>query len=130
MILPLKTYIFRSFLSKFMKLLPFSSLILAKNLNNFGNDLGFRIISRDFIDRLFKEFNGNLALSSANISGEDTICNINDLQKKFSNLDLNILAIDAGDISGKLASTIVRIDNKNLEILREGAINLNEINKI
>ena len=67
-----------------------------------------------------------LATSSANISNEPPIAYINEnLIKNFNNKVDFIL--DFGKIDTILPSTIVRVDDDKINILREGPISLNDI---
>lgn len=97
---------------------------LAKNLNLQNNDfLGFRIINRSFIVDLFNDFNGILAVSSANISGEESASCAQEVKKYFSQLELDLL-IDGAKSGQELPSTVVKIDDEKLEILRQGPIKI------
>jgi L-threonylcarbamoyladenylate synthase len=98
---------------------------LAKNLNPNNNSLGFRIVDRTFINHLLEEFNGVLAVTSANISGQNVAQNLADIQKYFcqENKDPKLdLMIDSGDSKANGASTVVKISNNKMEILRHGFI--------
>lgn len=83
--------------------------------------IGLRIPNNEFCEKLLGDFGGILAVTSANISNKDCANNINDIKEYFQdNLDL---IIDAGDL-GSNASTVIKIDNENIEFLRQGAIDL------
>lgn len=93
---------------------------LADNLNlNDDNSknkfLGFRIVNHKFVKNLLKEFDGILAVSSANISGLEPATKSDVVKKYFPNLDL---LIDGGQLKLKNASTVIKISNKKLQILR------------
>ena len=101
------------------------NVLLAKNLNQNNNSLGFRVINKLFINHILEEFNLPLAVTSANISGENVAQNLADIQKYFCHntkepaLDL---FIDSSDSEANGASTVVKISNNKLEILRHGLI--------
>jgi L-threonylcarbamoyladenylate synthase len=106
-------------LTMVLKVRPEASSILAKNLNNNDdNFLGFRIVDSFFINELFKNFCGILAVTSANISGENTAKNSREIEKNFPQLDLSI----ESKIHSETASTVVRIANEEITILRQGPI--------
>lgn len=98
---------------------------LAKNLNPHHHSLGFRIIKSHLINKILEKFNGALAVTSANISGQDAATNLSDIKKYFSQQDTNPkldLIIDSGDSKTNGASTVVKISNNKMEILRHGLI--------
>ncbi len=108
-----------------------SSASLSPNLNYLRDQfLGFRIPKSPFINQLLKKFNGILAVTSANPSSQKAATNANDVEKYFSNSNLKIL-IDSGaakgTTEGNTASTIIRIHDKKISILRHGAIASSEI---
>lgn len=98
---------------------PQTSPILASNLNS-NNDgfLGFRIVNNKFINDLFEKFSGILAVTSANISGEQEAKNPQEIKNKFPELDLLI----DGKISSQAPSTVVKITDEETIILRQGPI--------
>lgn len=98
---------------------PEASQILAPNLNN--NDdgfLGFRIVDSFFIKNLFEKFSGILAVTSANISGEKEAKDPQEIQNKFPKLDLII----GGKISFQSPSTVIKVTNQKINILRQGPV--------
>jgi L-threonylcarbamoyladenylate synthase len=97
---------------------------LAKNLNeNDQNFLGFRVVDSYFIKELFVKFDGVLAVTSANLSGYEVLNSASKIQKNFPQLDLII----AGDDTESSPSTVVKVDNSQLTIIRQGAIIIPEI---
>lgn len=102
-----------------LKTSNYAKNILAKNLNNNDNEfIGFRIIDSFFVRELFKKYNGILAVSSANKSSEEACFSAHLVRKKLTNLDLLI----AGKKTSKIASTIVKIVDEKIEILRHGKL--------
>lgn len=98
---------------------------LAKNLNqNDDGFLGFRIIKTNFICRLLKEFPGILALTSANFSNQPEIYNSKMIKKTFLKSDLDLL-VDNKSIKKEPHSTIVKILDDKLTILRQGKLKIN-----
>lgn len=94
---------------------------LASNLNkNQDNFLGFRIVDNFFITNLFKNFDGILAVTSANLTNQNAAKSAAEVEKYFTDLDL---VIDGG-ICVFEPSTVAKISNKKITILRQGPINL------
>lgn len=92
----------------------------AKNLNPNNNFLGFRIVDKKFIQNLLEKFDGILAVTSANPSSLAPAIDADEVKKYFSNDD--ILIIDGKITKHKISSTVVKISDNKLEILRHGAI--------
>jgi len=94
---------------------------LAKNLNEIDdNFLGFRVVDSFFIKKLFNESDVILAVTSANISGNKVASSPSEIIKIFPEIELVI----SGDILENSASTVVKINNSQLEIIRNGAIEI------
>ncbi len=107
-----------------------SSVLLAKNLNQNNDEfLGFRIVEKKFIQNLLNKFNGILAVTSANISTQEPINNPREIKKYFSDSELALLI--EGDVSKtKLASTVVKISEEKMIILRHGIITESELKNL
>lgn len=100
-----------------------SSINLAENLNKNNAFLGFRIVKKDFIDELLKMFNGVLAVTSANISGFKPSISADQVKSNVAEIDL---LIDGGVCEKKIPSAVIKIDNGQIKILREGEnVNIN-----
>ncbi len=96
---------------------------LASNLNlNNEKFLGFRIVNHDFVKNLLADFNGILAVTSANPSGENAALSANEVEKYFSDSELDLL-IDGGKSKNAIASTVIKITNGTAKILR-GNLNI------
>lgn len=105
-----------------LKQRPESLHKIAKNLNSDAkNFLGFRIVDRDFVKKLLAEFDGILAVTSANQAGEEPAVKAKEVADYFLNSDLD-LVIDGGDLVQKNISTVVKVFDQKIEILRHGAI--------
>lgn len=100
---------------------------LAANLNVADNYIGCRIINKYFINEIFEHFDGDIALTSANLSSQDVYENAQDIYDNFIETELDLLVIDGGELVGNLSSSVVKICNNNVEILRQGAINKEEL---
>jgi len=106
-----------------LKATNFAKKILAKNLNNIDDDfIGFRIVDSYFIEKLFKKYNGILAVSSANKAFKDACISANSVKKNLKDLDLLI----AGKKTSKISSTIVKIVDDELILIRQGKLILKD----
>jgi L-threonylcarbamoyladenylate synthase len=95
---------------------------IAFNLNNSDDEfLGFRLIKNDFIENLLEKFGGILAVSSANLSNQNSATSAIEVKKYFAKSNLALL-IDGGKSAELEPSTVVKIFDKNIIILRHGAI--------
>lgn len=94
---------------------------LAKNLNEIDDDfLGFRVVDSFFIKKLFNEFDVILAVTSANISGNKVANSSSEIIKIFPQIELII----SGELLENSASTVVKVNNSQIEIIRSGAIEI------
>ena len=96
-------------------------LNLAPNLNENDEFLGFRIVETNFLQELFKNFSGILAVTSANISGQQAAISAEEVKKYFNFSTIDLL-IDGGVCQKKIPSTVVKISDEKITILREGSI--------
>lgn len=125
----IKNKIERKIIDKFM---PGEITIILEKKNNFGktftlpdNTIGIRIPNNTIALTILKEINIPLIVSSANISGMDSGINPEEIQKYFSkSVDA---FIDGGIIEKGAPSTIVKIDNDKINIIREGKITKKQI---
>ena len=109
-------------LTMVLKLRPEAAKLLAKNLNQKGDGfLGFRIVNNNIIDKIFKEFDGVLAVTSANKSNKEEAKSVLDVVKYFSDNEIDLVIEGDGVMSG-VVSTVVRVSDAGVEILRDGAI--------
>ena len=92
---------------------------IASNLNrNSDNFLGFRVVDNFFVKELFKKFDGILAVTSVNISGATAATNPDEIKNTLPNIDLLI----EGEISHQPASTVAKIIDNKITILRQGPV--------
>lgn len=97
---------------------------IAQNINNNSDGfLGFRIVESDFIKNLLIKFDGNLAVTSANPANEKAAIDAKEVEKYFAKSNLDLL-IDGGICKQQIASTVAKIYDKKITILRQGLINL------
>jgi len=98
---------------------------LASGVVAIDNTLAFRISSHPLITELTKKLNKPIVSTSANISAQGDSYNaqeiINVFEKEVSQPDI---VIDAGELPEKSPSTIIRLINGKLEVLRQGQIKI------
>ncbi len=113
-------------LTMVLKKRPESALIIAANLNKNNDEfLGFRILNHKFTRSLLRKFDGILAVTSANISNEESARSPEQVEKYFAYSELGLLIF--GETFKKSAhSTVVKISDNQLTILRHGALNLGD----
>ena len=88
------------------------------------NSLAFRVVSDPEIARLLT-FTGPLLTSSANSPGNLTATTIVQAQDYFG--DAIDLYIDGGEIADRLASTVIKVDENGVMILRRGSEDIENI---
>ena len=92
------------------------------------NTVGIRMPSSEIAKKLIEYAGVPIATPSANISGRPSGTNIRDIQKDFEGkVDY---FIDNGESKIGIPSTIVKVINEKIHILREGSISKEQINKI
>jgi L-threonylcarbamoyladenylate synthase len=103
-------------------------LTLVLNVEN-GVPEGFRVpdlgISREIINRC----GGVLRVSSANLSGEEPALTAKDAATALAEENVAVF-VDAGPVKVGVASTVVRVNGRKIEILRQGALSIEELNKV
>lgn len=70
---------------------------------------------------------GPLLTSSANKPGEPPTETIQEITKQFPGLDFYV---DGGDLKGHESSTVIRIVDDAVEVLRKGAVTINEAGEV
>ena len=96
-------------------------------LNQETGRQAFRITA-DKTLRTLLEKTGPLLTSSANQPGEPPANTVGEAQKYFG--DGVDFYVDGGDLSGREASTVIRIVDDAVDILRAGAVKINEAGEI
>lgn len=102
-----------------------------KNISNIltanKNTIGVRIPNNETALKILTSYHYPLAVTSVNISGKKFGTSLNDFINEFKdNVDL---IIDGGVTKG-IPSTIVRVENNNINILRQGSLNIESNNKL
>ena len=89
--------------------------------------LAVRIPADDALRELLAQ-TGPLLTTSANATGKEPATSVADAQAVFGeSVDFYV---DGGDLHGRLPSTVIRVVDDAIEILRPGAINIDETGKI
>lgn len=87
------------------------------------NGLAVRIPDEPGLLELLRQ-TGPLITSSANLTGQPTAVNVAQAQQYFD--DQVDFYVDGGDLSDRLPSTIIRIVDDAIEIIRQGAVKIEE----
>ncbi len=112
---------------------PFTIILKAKNIIpksvTAGLDtVGIRMPSNKIANLLIKITNTPIAAPSANISGRPSGTKVEDIRNEFEGKVATI--IDAGEVDIGVESTVVRVINNKVRILRPGKITKEDIEKI
>ena len=89
--------------------------------------IGVRMPNNKICLELIEKFGSPIATSSANLADESPDSNINNLLSDFNNKVSFI--IDTGILDKNLPSTIVKVENNEIKILRQGDISVEDIKK-
>lgn len=103
------------------------SEIVPKLLTAGLDTIGIRMPNNKIAIELIDKLGNPIAASSANISGKIPATNINNALKNSFNNKIDFI-IDDGE-TYNIPSTIVRVENDEIRILREGSITKNDILK-
>lgn len=109
------------------------SLTIVFNKSNIVPDLltsnldtvGIRMPNNKLCLELIKAVGKPVATSSANLSDESPTSDLNTLLKDFN--DNVSFIIHSEDLSKNIPSTIVKVENNEIKILREGIITIKDI---
>lgn len=110
--------------------MPGEITIILDKKTNFGdgftksNTIGVRIPNSEIPLEILKEVKIPLVVSSANLSGKANNTSAKQIIKDFPNVDI---IIDSGIIEKALPSTIVRVENDEIKVLRQGKITKKQI---
>ena len=102
--------------------------IVPDILTSNGDTVGIRIPEGKIARKLIEYAKTPIATPSANITGKNAGVNIDNIKKDFG--DEIDFYIDEGDSKLGKSSTIVKIENKKVNILREGTITKKQIEDI
>ena len=100
---------------------------LRMDLGDRGDTIAVRVPDHDFTRELLRA-TGPLAVSSANVSGEDAALSISEAVDQLG--DTIAVYLDAGEASGPVPSTIVDLSGDHPRLLRAGRITIDELNAV
>lgn len=107
------------------------TLVLPKkdNVDIYGSEetVGVRIPDNKETLNFLKAIEIPMFVTSANLSGMPSATNFNEAMEQLNG---RIDAIVKGEVAGKQASTVVKIVDDKIEILRDGPITLKEIEEV
>ena len=119
------TKIDKKIIKKFM---PGNITLVVKSRNKkFGKEFAFRISSNKFANNLALKFMKPIVATSANISGNESLYNIDEIKKIF--LGKADLIIDSGNLKRRKPTIVLDLFD-GVNIRREGAISEKEIRQI
>ena len=99
--------------------------ILSDDFTAGYDTIGIRIPDDPFVLKLLKEV-GPMLVTSANISGQETLLNDQEVYKQFKGKTKMIVK---GKCKNTLASTVIKVD-EDVTILRQGCIQEEEIREV
>lgn len=99
-----------------------SSISMAKNVMANDNTIAVRVPLSKWAQELAFRLGRPIVSTSANLSGANACYTIQDIEKSLDNRLKQVdLLLDAGELCKVLPSTIVRVKEEEIEILREGS---------
>ena len=110
-------------IKKFQPFFP-GKLTLVLKKKNSDDTIAVRMINNEILNRVIKELDCPLLLTSANISGKETS---NDIMKIIDEFDGLVDMVIIGNKLGGISSTIVELKDDKLILVREGSISFKEI---
>lgn len=106
------------------------SIEIPHSINYLNQGTGrqaFRIVKDIKLIKLIEQ-TGPLLTSSCNLPKKPPANNIDEAYKYFG--DKIKVYVDGGDLAGRLPSTLIRVIDDAIEVVREGAVKINESGKI
>ena len=110
------------------------TIILKKNENvpanvtSSGDTIGVRMPQNDIALKIIEKAGIPLATTSANYSGEESLSDYEMIKNKFP-ADVDYL-INGGKSKIGIASTIIKVEDEKIKILRQGSITKEELDNI
>ncbi|MCI9366449.1 MAG: threonylcarbamoyl-AMP synthase [Clostridia bacterium] len=97
--------------------------IVTANLDT----IGIRMPNNKFLLELIEKYGKPIVATSLNLAGEESYTNVEKIEKTLKN---NVdLIVDGGETKIGIPSTIIKIEDKKIRILREGPITKEELQK-
>ena len=116
------------YIYELMKLWPGALTLIFKKSDNFYDDvtntktIGIRI-PNSVVALKILDYLGPIATTSINISGQESINDITEIEEKFSDY-IDYLVTDLHELSS-VSSTVVDVSQSEIKILRQGDIKIN-----
>ena len=96
---------------------------LAKGVLAEDGTAAFRIIDHPFASELTDKFGKPLVSTSANISSHESPYSMESVVEMFENQEYQPdIIIDAGELLSKNLSTVVKVEDGRIEVLRQGGL--------
>ncbi len=96
-----------------------------------GGTIGIRLSAHPFASALAKAIGRPMTATSANISGEPSLCNADDISSIFAKrLHKPDVVIDAGTLPPCPPSTVVDCTRQSVRLVRKGPISFHAIKKV
>jgi len=96
-----------------------------KNKKTKPREIPVRISSHKVVRDLARKLDRPVISTSANISGSDTLYSAEEIAEIFADKKYQPdLILDAGKLPKRQPSTIVKIDNNKIEVLRQGEVRI------
>lgn len=101
---------------------------ISEEVTGGRNDIGIRMTSGKITKLLVENTGVPIVAPSANISGNPTGIKIENIIKEIG--DRVDYILDCGDIEDSTPSTIVKVENNVIKVIREGKITINELKRL
>ena len=99
--------------------------IASRLINQVDQTIGLRLSSNEFVSSLSQQFGKPIVSTSSNVRGQETKNNIPDILAQLGDKKgLIDLVIDAGQVPASPGSTVARVVDEKIEILRQGEIKI------
>lgn len=96
---------------------------IASGVRAQDNTLAFRITSHPFAAEISQKLGVPIVSTSANLSNQASCYDVDSLEKIFENQEVQPdIIIDAGDLPEQLSSTIIKVIDNQILVLRQGEI--------
>lgn len=106
---------------------PGNLSLLVRSKKNPAEKIGVRLPDHQISNALARKFGAPLITTSANLTGKKVAQNAEAVARIFPTLDL---ILDDGSISKNLASTLVDVSEKEIQLVRAGALDFKRIERM
>ncbi|MFH0833763.1 MAG: L-threonylcarbamoyladenylate synthase [Patescibacteria group bacterium] len=109
------------------KFWPGNLSLLISSKNSPTGKIGVRLPDHKIAHALARKFGAPLVTTSANLSGQKVAQNAREIARIFPQIDL---ILDDGSTSKNLASTLVDVSGREVQLVRAGALDFKTIQKV